>query len=226
MIGTIVNTFAIIIGGIIGLFLKGGIPEKISITLMNGLGLCVMIIGLESSLKGTNFLLVIISIVVGALLGEWIDIDNLLKNLGSKIEGKFKNSSAKISEGFVTSSLLFCVGAMAIVGSLESGLTGNYKTLYAKSVLDGISSIIFASTLGFGVILSAVSVFVYQGIITVAASLLKGVLIQSVINDVTAVGGILILGLAFDMLNIKKIKVANLLPAVFIPIIYQLIKIL
>lgn len=224
MIGTIVNIFAIIIGGIIGLFLKGGIPEKISTTLINGLGLCVILIGLDSSLKGTNMLVVIISIVIGAILGEWIDIDNLLKKLGNKVESKFKGGSTKISEGFVTSSLLFCVGAMAIVGSLESGLTGNCKTLYAKSVLDGISSIIFASTLGFGVILSAISVFIYQGIITVAASLLKGILVQSVINDMTAVGGILILGLGLDMLNIKKIKVANLLPAVIIPIIYQLIK--
>lgn len=223
MLGTIVNFFAIVIGSLLGLILKGGIPERISKTIMQGLSLCVIFIGISGAIKGTNFNLIIISIVLGGLIGEIIDLDNILQKFGQKLENKFKNQKVKIAEGFVTGSLVFCVGSMAIVGALESGLTGNHKILFAKSMLDGVSSIIFASSLGFGVLFSSFSVLIYQGIITIAASLLKSILIESVIVDMTAVGSLLIMGLGFNMLNITKIKVANLLPAVFIPIIYQLI---
>jgi len=178
---------------------------------------------LSGAIKGRNILLIIISMVIGGLLGELIDLDNLLQKLGNKLEEKFKGKGIKVSEGFVTASLLFCVGSMAIVGSLQSGLEGDHKILFAKSMLDGISSIIFASSLGIGVMLSSFSVLIYQGAITLAASSLKGILIQSVVTDMTAVGSLLIIGLGFNMLNITKIKVANLLPAVFIPIIYQVI---
>lgn len=223
MLGTLVNFLAIIVGSIIGILFKNGIPEKISITIMQGLSLCVIFIGISGAIKGLNILLIIISIVIGGLVGELIDLDNLLQKLGNRIEEKFKRTGFKISEGFITASLLFCVGSMAIVGALQSGLEGNHKILFAKSMLDGIASIIFASSLGIGVMLSSFSVLVYQGAITLAASLLKGVLIQSVVTDMTAVGSLLIIGLGFNMLNITKIKVANLLPAVFIPIIYQFI---
>lgn len=222
MLGTFVNVAAIIIGGILGLLIKGGLPEKISTTVMNGLALCVLYIGISGTLKGNNTLLIIISIAIGAILGEAIDIDNLLNKLGNFIQSKFKNKSSSIAEGFVTSSLLFCVGAMAVVGSLESGLQGKYSILFAKSILDGISSIIFASTLGIGVLFSSVAVLLYQGSITLAASLLKSVLTTGVIANMTAVGSILIIGLSFNMLGITKIKVANLLPAIFIPIFYNL----
>lgn len=221
MLGTIVNFAAIIAGSIIGMLLKNGVPEKISTTIMQGLGLCVVFIGISGAIKGSNILLIIISIVIGGLIGELIDLDNLLQKLGDKIENKFKGSGVKISEGFVTTSLLFCVGSMAIVGSLQSGLEGNHKILYAKSMLDGVASIIFASSLGIGVALSSITVLIYQGAITLAASLIKGILTQSVITDMTAVGSLLIMGLGFNTLNMTKIKVANLLPAVFIPIIYQ-----
>lgn len=221
--GTIVNTAAIIAGSIVGLLLKKGIPEKMKDTLMNGLALCVLLIGISGSMKANNILLVIVSIVIGAIIGELIDIDNLLKLLGDKIEGRFRSRSSGIAEGFVTSSLLFCVGAMAIVGSLESGLTGDNKTLYAKSMLDGISSIVFSSSLGIGVMISSVTVFIYQGTIALCATLLKTLLVQSVINDMTAVGSLLIIGLSLNMLKVTKIKVANLLPAVLVPIAYQII---
>ena len=223
MLGTLVNFSAIIIGSIIGLLLKNGVPEKLSNTIMQGLGLCVLLIGISGAIKGSNVLLIIISVVIGGFIGELIDLDNLLQKLGDKIENRFKGNGVKISEGFVTASLLFCVGSMAIVGALQSGLEGNHKILFAKSMLDGISSIIFASSLGIGVLLSAFSVLIYQGAITLAASLLKGVLIQSVVTEITAVGSLLIIGLGFNILNITKIKVANLLPSVFIPIIYQVI---
>lgn len=223
LLGTAVNAGAIIVGSIIGLLLKGGINERVKVTLMNGLALCVLFIGISGTLKTSNSLLVIISMVIGAITGELIDLDKWLQKLGDKIQEKFKGKGGSISEGFVTSSLLFCVGAMAIVGALESGLTGNHKTLFAKSMLDGITSIIFSSSLGIGVMLSSISVFIYQGIIAIAATYLKAILIQSVINDMTVVGSLLIIGLSLNMLKVTKIKVANLIPAVFVPIIYQLI---
>ncbi|MGL5353279.1 MAG: DUF554 domain-containing protein [Clostridium sp.] len=225
MLGTIVNSLAIVIGCLIGLGAKNIISDKIGETIMHGLALCVIYIGISGALKGNDTLLIIISVAVGAFIGELIDFDKKLKNLGNFIEGKVnKNkvntkSKISISEGFVTSSLLFCVGAMAVVGSLESGLQGNHTTLFAKSILDGVSSIIFASTLGIGVMLSAISVFLYQGIITIGAGALAEILNTVVITNMSAVGSILIIGLGFNVLGITKIKVANLLPAVFIPIL-------
>lgn len=223
MIGVIVNCVSIILGSAVGIFLKNGIPEKIKKTVLNGLALCILYIGISGSLKTNNTLIVILSIVLGSVIGEIIDIDKLIVNLGNKIENKFQNKDSKISEGFVTSSLLFCVGAMAIVGSLEAGLSANYKTLFAKSILDGVSAIIFSSSLGIGVMLSSISVLIYQSIITLGAVFLKGILVNSVISDMTGAGSILIIGLALNMLNLTKIKVANLLPAVFLPILLYFI---
>ncbi|BCZ47113.1 membrane protein [Clostridium gelidum] len=229
MLGTIVNALAIIGGCLIGLIVKGRLTEKISSTIMNGLALCVLYIGISGALKGKDTLQMIICIALGALIGEIIDIDKRLNNLGDMIEKKINSkrkgtSSEKISisEGFVTSSLLFCVGAMAVVGSLESGLQGNHTTLFAKSVLDGVSSIIFASSLGIGVILSSISVFIYQGSITLLAGGLSAILTDTIISNMSAVGSLLIVGLGFNMLGISKIKVANLLPAIFIPIVFGL----
>ena len=229
MLGTIVNALAIIGGCLIGLIVKGRLTEKISSTIMNGLALCVLYIGISGALKGNDTLQMIISIALGALIGEIIDIDKRLNNLGDMIEQKINskrkgtsNEKISISEGFVTSSLLFCVGAMAVVGSLESGLQGNHTTLFAKSVLDGVSSIIFTSSLGIGVLLSSVAVLVYQGSITLLAGGLSTVLTDTIISNMSAVGSLLIVGLGFNMLGACKIKVANLLPAIFIPIIFGL----
>lgn len=223
MLGTIVNALAILAGSLLGFVLKGGIPERINDTIIKGLSLCVLIIGISGAIKTNNMLLVICSVVIGGLIGEIIDIDKGLKKLGNFVESKLSGKGGKISEGFITASLMYCVGAMAIVGSLESGLSGNHKTLFAKSIIDGISAIMFTSTLGIGVALSAVSVLIYQGIITLAASMLQGLLISSVISEISAVGSLLIVGLAFNMLGVAKIKVANLLPAVLVPIFYQII---
>lgn len=229
MLGTIVNSLAIICGCLVGLIVKGRLTEKISLTIMNGLALCVLFIGISGALKGNDILQIIICIALGALIGEIIDIDKKLNDLGNMIEKKInskrKNTSSEkisISEGFVTSSLLFCVGAMAVVGSLESGLQGIHTTLFAKSILDGISSIIFASSLGIGVMLSSIAILIYQGSITLLAGCLSTILTDTVINNMSAVGSLLIVGLGFNMLGITKIKVANLLPAIFIPIIFGL----
>lgn len=230
MIGTIVNSISIVLGCIIGIIVKGRLSEKINNTVMNGLALCVIYIGIEGSFKGENTLLTIVCIALGALLGEIIDIDKWLNKLGDYLEVKFNTGKEKetvsISEGFVSASLLFCVGAMAIVGSLQSGLSGNHETLFAKSILDGVSAIIFTSTLGIGVLFSAVSVFLYQGTITILSSSLSGILSTPVINSMIAIGSLLIIGLGLNMLKVTNIKVANLLIAVFLPILASMINII
>jgi uncharacterized membrane protein YqgA involved in biofilm formation len=168
-------------------------------------------------------LLLIFSLAIGSLLGEMMKIETGLENLGNWLESRFAASGGNISRGFVTSSLLFCVGAMAIVGSLESGLSGNHQTLLAKSVLDGISSIVFASTMGLGVAFSAVSVFIYQGFITLSASFLQQFLVEAAITEMSAVGGLLILAIGMNILDLPRIKVGNMLPAIFLPLIYYIL---
>ncbi|MTI66779.1 MAG: DUF554 domain-containing protein [Firmicutes bacterium] len=225
MLGTIVNSLAIIIGGMLGVMFRNGLRERFKETIMQGLSLSVIVIGLMGALKAENILLVIISIVIGSIIGEAVKIEQKLNSLGDFIESKVKGDS-NVSRGFVTTSLIYCVGAMAIVGALESGLTGNHETLFAKSILDGISSIIFSSTLGIGVVFSSISVFIYQGVITLLASSLKTLLTDAVVTEMSAVGGILIMGIGFNILEVKKIKIGNMLPAVFIPIIYYALKLL
>lgn len=225
MLGTIVNTVAIVVGSLLGLLLKGGIPQRFNDMIMKALGLSVLYIGISGSLKSTDTLLLILSLIIGAIIGELLDIDKWLNNLGQTIENRFKklNKGGSIAEGFVSASLLFCIGSMAIVGSIQSGLEGNHEMLYVKSMLDGITSIIYASSMGIGVIFSAVAVFLYQGAITLAAGFLGSVLLEGQIANITGIGSILIMGLGFNLLGLAKIKVANFLPAIFIPIIYYIV---
>ena len=220
MVGTLVNSAAIILGAIIGIGIKSGIKDRYKSTIMDGIGLSVVIIGIMGGIKANNIIMIIGSIVVGSIIGEIIDIDLKLEHLGDKMENRFGKGDSNFSKGFVTASLVYCIGAMAIVGSLESGISGNHQILYAKSILDGISAIIFASTLGIGVDFSAIPVFLYQGVITLLANVIKDLLTTEVINEMSAVGGILILAIGINILGIKKIKVANMLPAIFIPLIY------
>lgn len=224
MLGTIVNTVSIIVGSLIGLFFKGKIPEKYSQTIMHGIGLAVVLIGIKTALNTDAILIVILSFVIGSIIGELIRIEDRLDQFGNWIGKKLSKNSAGISKGFVTASLLYCVGAMAIIGSMESGLTGNHQTLFAKSILDGIGSVIFASTLGVGVIFSAAAVFIYQGLITLTASSIKPFLLPEVISQMSAVGGLLIFAIGLGLLEIKKIKIGNMLPAIFVPLVYQVIK--
>ena len=222
MLGTIVNTIAVIIGAAAGMLLKKGIPEKLSDTMMKGLGLCTLYLGISGSLKGENSLILIISMVVGALIGEGIDLDAKLNHFGLWLENKFKSKDGgkvSIAEGFVSASLLFCVGAMTIVGSLQSGLQGNHEMLFNKSMLDGVAAVIFASTMGVGVMLSGAFVFVYQGTITLAAQWVAPFLTDTIIAEMTCVGSVIIIGLALNMLGITKLKVMNYVPAIFIPIL-------
>lgn len=227
MLGTIVNTVAILVGSLVGIFLKGGIPKHIDEAIMKALGLSVLFIGISGSLKCTETLLLILSLVIGVIIGEVMDLDRALNQLGQAIEEQFKKhskSEGSIAEGFVAASLLFCVGSMAIVGSIQSGLEGNHEILFVKSMLDGITSIIYTSTMGIGVVFSAVAVFLYQGMITLASGFLGSVLVESQIVNIGAIGSILIMALGLNMLGITKIKVANFLPAIFIPMVYYIVK--
>jgi len=223
MLGTIVNALSILVGGLIGSLFKNKISDKYNETIMKALGLCVIVIGLKSALLVNNILLLIICVTLGTLIGEVINIEKGIENVGAWLESKISSRNG-LANGFVTASLVFCVGAMSIMGSLESGLSKNYSILYAKSLLDGIFAIIFSSSLGIGVCFSAISVFIYQGIITLTASLMKQFLITSVVNEMSAVGGLLIVAIGANMLDIKRIKVGNMLPAIFMPLIYFIFK--
>jgi len=224
MLGTIVNSFSILIGGLIGSQVKNNISTKYNETIMKSIGLAVILIGLKDAILCEDILMLIISLTIGSFIGEFIGIENKLNNLGLWLEKRFSNNKGGIANGFVTASLVYCVGAMSIMGSLESGISNNHTILYAKSLLDGISSVIFASSLGIGVIFSSVSVFLYQGTITLTASYMKQFLILSVINEMSAIGGLLIVAIGLNMLEIKKIRVGNMLPSIFIPLIYYIIR--
>ena len=226
MIATFVNCGVIIVGCIIGLFIKGGIPERFNKIIMNGLALCAMFIGFSGALEGNNTIITIVSMALGALVGELIDIDKWLNKLGETIQKKLDKGNgkeSKIAEGFVNASLLYCVGAMSIVGALQAGLSGNYDTMYAKTVLDGVSSVIFSASMGIGVIFSSVTVLLYQGGITLCASFLSGILSQAVIAEMTAVGSLMIVGLGLNLLEVTDIKIANLLPGILVPVVLGLI---
>jgi uncharacterized membrane protein YqgA involved in biofilm formation len=225
--GTIVNAAAILAGSLLGVMINKGIIGSIRITdrvksiLMQGIGLSVVMIGVSNALETQNMLLVIISLVIGGVAGQAAGIEDKLDSLGNYMQRKLGgNENSTVSQGFVTASLIFCVGAMAIVGSLDAGLKKEYMTLYAKSMLDGITSIVLASTLGIGVAFSAAAVLAYQGAITLASGVLARFLSDMVIAEMTAVGGILILGIGLSMLEIKKFNIGNLLPAILIPPIY------
>lgn len=222
LLGSLVNGAAIVLGGSVGLVLKKGLSDRIAKAVMNALALCVLYIGVSGMLKGENVLITILSMVFGTLVGEWIDLDEKINQLGDAIEQKVSSPGEKVSvsKGFVTASLLFCVGAMAIVGALQSGLTGNHDTLFAKSLIDGIAAIVMASSLGIGVFLSAGLILVYEGGITLFANVLAPLLTDSVINEMTCVGSLLIVGLALNMLKLTNLKIMNYAPAVLFPILF------
>jgi len=224
VLGTIVNALAIIAGTLVGLIFRRGVPKRYIDGIMTAVSLAVILIGLKGALKSDDMLIVISSLVIGTVAGEFLQIEENLEKFGRWIGAKFSTGGDSIAKGFITASLVYCVGAMAIVGSLESGLTGNHQTLFAKSILDGIISIVFATSLGAGVMLSSLSVFIYQGIITLTASFMTQFLIPSVVSQMTSAGGLLIMCIGINMLEIKKIKVGNMLPAIFIPLLYFMIK--
>lgn len=221
MTGNIVNTLAIILGGLLGLVFKSRISERFSNIMVDALSISVMVYGISQGITTTNPLVLFSSIAAGSLIGEIIDIEKKLNDLGNYFQSRMKNATG-VTQGFVTASLLFCVGAMAIMGGLQGGLQGKHDILIAKAFLDGIMSIIFASALGVGVLLSAGSVFLYQGAIVLLSGFLKPFLAAGVVTEMTAVGGVLIFAIGINMLKIKTLKLGNMLPAVFVPILINL----
>ena len=236
-LGTIVNCLTIIVGSTIGILIKGGLPKRFEETIFSAVGLAVMFIGLGGALSGflvidkgalsTQYtMMMVLSLVLGAVAGEALNIERRLDHLGDWVKSKMPKKLAgnTFTEGFVTASMLFCVGAMAIVGSLEDGLNGNYSVLFAKSVLDGITSVLLASSLGVGVAVSAAPILIYQGSITLLSQVLRPLLSDTLISQMSCVGSVLIVAIGINMLFGKKIKVGNLLPAIFFPIIFALLK--
>lgn len=236
-LGTVINVAAILVGATIGLLIKGGIPKRFQDTMTSAIALCTIFIGisgamsgllgvLEGQLQTQDTMMMIASLILGALVGEGIDIEKRLENLGewckSRIPGQ-KDGTGSFVEAFVTSSLLFCVGAMAIVGALEDGLNHNYDILIAKSTMDGVMAIVFTASLGIGVYFSALPIAIYQGGITLLAGLIRPYLSEMVIGRMSFVGSILIFALGINLLFGKKVKIGNLLPAMFFPLILQFV---
>lgn len=222
LLGTLVNTCTVIAGALIGILLKKGIPERVSNTIFCGLALVTIFIGISGSLVGQNTLIAVIVMVLGALIGEVIDIDKRVNSLGKKLENKFDkgNQNSTFAQGFTSACLLFCVGAMTIVGCLQAGINGDNTILFTKSAMDFVSAMIFASTMGIGVLFSAIFVLVYQGLITLLAGVISPLLTETVINEMSCVGFIIIIGLGLNMLNVTKLKIMNFVPAIFLPILF------
>ncbi|MHB1356307.1 MAG: DUF554 domain-containing protein [Anaerolineae bacterium] len=221
MIGTLINIGTVLLGGTLGTLLGSRLPKRMQETILHGLGLVTLLLGTSLAIKTSNILVVMGSILVGAMLGEWWQIDRGLERLSEWLRALLARkapagSLGHFSEAFITASLVFCVGPMTLLGSIQDGLTGNYSLLAIKSLLDGFGALVFASSLGIGVIFSAVVILVYQGAVTLLAGFLQQILSQPMINEMTATGGIMIIAIGLLLLDIKKVRVANLLPALVI----------
>lgn len=230
LFGSLFNVLTIVIGTLIGRFLHG-IPERMKETIMYGIGLAVVAIGLQMTFQTTQIVIVIISIVIGAIIGEWIDLDHKVNLLGQWIEKKIpaKKGSPGIAQGFVTATLIFCVGSMAIIGAIDSGLRNDHNVLVMKGILDGFTSIILSSTLGIGVAFSAIPLLIYQGSITFLATFISRFvpdeLLQFFITEMTATGGLMIAAIGLNLIGLTKIRVANFIPgigvvAIIVTIVY------
>lgn len=226
MLGVLVNVFTVILGSCVGLLFRKGIPERVSKAAMIGLGACTLYIGISGSLVGENVLILIASVVLGAIVGTLLNIDGAINTLAQKVESRFQKEGQQVSvaEGLVSATLLFCVGSMTVTGSLQAGLTGDNSVLITKAMLDLVSSMMLASSLGVGVLLAAVSVLVIQGGLVLCAQLLAPFMGAGAIQEMTCAGSLLIIMIGTNLMGITKIKVADFLPAViFAPILYHIV---
>ena len=225
MLGVLVNSVAVILGGLIGLIFKSKISDKVSKPVMVGLGVCVLYIGISGSLEGENVLIAITAIVLGIITGTVLNIDDNINKLANKVEQKFKkeNSVESLAEGFVTATLLFCIGAMTITGSIQAGLVNDNSILITKSILDFVSAIMLAASLGRGVLLSSISLLFTQGLLVILSSVIAPYINDSLINEITCVGSLIIILIGTNLMGITKVKVADFLPAIiYTPVIYYL----
>lgn len=223
MIAAVVNAIVVVLGGLLGLLLGGRLKEEHTHTIVNALGICVIVIGITSAITTSNILIVIICLVIGTILGELLKIESRLDSLGDWLKAKVsKNGGGRFTEGFVTASLLFCVGSMAIMGSFDAGLRGDYTTIFAKSALDCVMAVTFAATMGVGVLFSGAAVLIYQGALTLLAGVIEPFLSAAVVVEMSAVGGIMLIGTGMNILDLpqKRIRVGNMLPAIILPVIW------
>jgi uncharacterized membrane protein YqgA involved in biofilm formation len=229
MLGPVVNALAVVVCALAGNFLVRGIPERFEEITKKAIGLAIIYLGIKGALDNQRVLLLIMSMVGGAVIGELINIDRFMNRLGNWAERRLRMAGAEgsgrsFSKGFVTASILFCTGSMSIVGSMQSGLLGNHETLFAKSILDGSISIVFGASMGIGVVFSALPVFLYQAGIALASMAVRDLLSPDIIREMSAVGSLLVAAIGFNFLGVKEIRVANLIPAIFIPWIYMAIE--
>ncbi len=216
MTGTLINAGAIVLAGFCGLLLRRKIPENISSTMEKALGLLIIVLGIQYGIKAENFAVIGLSLAGGVIIGEWRNWDGRLNGLGERLQNRFGNGKSDFANGFVSASILFCVGAMAVVGSLEEGLYGSYQVLLVKSLLDAIFSILFAASMGIGVIFSAIPVLIYQGSISLLAGLIEPILTEPILNNMNSLGGILITALGLNLVGAASIRAANLLPGLLL----------
>lgn len=226
MIGVFVNTGTVFLGSAIGLLLKKAIPQKLSDAVMFVIGLCTLVIGIDGVLNGGNRIILIASMIVGTIIGELLNINHRIEQLGEKLENRFAKNERKgtVVRGFITGSLLFCMGSMTIVGSINSGLVGDHKLIFTKSAMDLVSSCMLASSLGVGVLFASAFVFIFQGALVILSGLLGNLLTEpALLAEITAVGSVMIIGLGLNLLGITRLKIANMLPALLVvPLVYHL----
>ncbi len=227
MLATIVNALVVVLGGVLGAILGNRLKPEHTKTLISGLGICTLVIGIVGAIATENILVVILCIALGTILGEVLKIESVLDKAGDWLKAKVaKNGGSRFTEGFVTASLLFCVGSMAVMGSFDAGLRGNYDTIFAKSALDCVMAVVFGATMGVGVAFSALTVFLYQGALTLLAGVAEPLLTPQIITEMTAVGGVMLLATGFNILDLPKerIRVGNMLPALLLPAVWFFLK--
>lgn len=219
-LGDIVNSLAIVAGSLLGLIVKRGLPAKWQETIMSGIALSIVVIGIKMAIVTQNIVVVVIALAIGSIIGEILDLEGCMQRIGDYIGGKLsggsKSASAQIAQGFAGASVLFCSGAMAIVGSIQSGLAGDHATLFAKATLDGIIALVMTANLGVGVLFSSISVGLYQGVIVLASGLIEPYITPKILNEITSSGGIMIMAIGFNMMNLTHVRIANMVPGMFV----------
>lgn len=223
MLGTLVNTAAVIAGSLVGILIHAHLPDRLTRIAFQGIGLFTLFIGAKMAWETQSLLILIFSMVIGSIIGELIDLDKHLGNLSEKLKAKLKSKNEKFTEGLITAFLLWCMGSMTIIGAMEEGFGDPPNLLLAKSVLDGFSSVALAASMGIGVMFAAIPLLIYQGGLTLLASSLRDVMADPVIAEMTAVGGLLLIGLGINILEIKKLKILNMLPALVVAIVLALV---
>lgn len=221
--GSVMNALAILVGGGIGLLLHGRLPEKMRLVVFQGLGLCVLVIGMQMAVQGKNGLLVVLSVLIGGILGELLRLEDRFAALADRLKNLVRSSNTRFVDGMVNASLIYCIGAMAILGAFDEGIRGDHSILFTKSLLDGFASIALASTYGSGVLFSALPVLLYQGVLTVFASSFQAYFSEYLIAQLSATGGTLILGIGINLLGLTAIRLSSLLPSLVVIVVLSLL---